>query len=76
VNCARGVDLLADYLEDALPVEVRRDIDAHLAACPRCVAFVDSYLQSVRILRGATLADPPPGFEASLRRFLEPEAGT
>ena len=41
--CADGVGLLMDYLEDAVDVETRAGIDAHLAGCPRCVAFVRSY---------------------------------
>ena len=67
VTCARGVDLLMDYLEDVLPAGVRVSIDAHLAICPRCVAFVHSYQAGPRILRDLTRVEPPSRLEEKLR---------
>jgi anti-sigma factor RsiW len=64
--CASGVDLLADYLEDALPADVRARLDAHVTGCPRCTAFVASYRETPRILRQATLAALPEDLAASL----------
>lgn len=68
--CADGVPLLMDYLEDLLPAEDRMAIDAHLAGCPRCVAFVKSYRETPRILRAATAAAMPAELRAALARFL------
>jgi len=70
VVCAFGANFLTDYLEDAVPADVRGQLDAHLAGCPRCVAFVHSFVETPRILRAATLAEAPAGFEESLRSFL------
>ena len=70
MTCASGVDLLTDYLEDALPSGVRADLDAHVAGCPRCTAFLASYLASSRILRRATLVDPPADLESKLRELV------
>lgn len=70
VACASGVDLLMDYLEDVLPASERVALDAHLADCPRCVAFVKAYRETPRILRGATAAAMPEAPRASLRSFL------
>jgi len=70
VVCASGVDLLMDYLEDALPADVRADLEAHVAGCPRCAAFVASYRQTPAILRRATLAAMPAELAESLRDFL------
>lgn len=67
VTCARGVDLLMDYLEGVLPPEVRTSIDAHLEICPRCVAFVHSYQAGPRILRDVTRVAPPSGLAETLR---------
>ncbi len=70
LTCRDGVDLLMDYLEGLLPEPLRLDIEAHVAGCPRCVAFVESYRQTPRILRGTTGGDVPEDVAASLRRLL------
>ena len=74
-TCASGVDRLMDYLENEVSPEIRADLEGHLAGCPRCAAFVRSYLETPRILRQATLAPPPADFERSLREFLRRRLG-
>lgn len=70
IVCASGVELLMDFLEDALPADLRADIEAHVASCPRCTAFVASYRATPRIFRAATLARLPEDLEESLLAFL------
>jgi anti-sigma factor RsiW len=70
IACVSGVELLMEYLEGVLPAELHTALDAHVAGCPRCAAFVVSYRQAPRILREATAAAFPPSLEASLRAFL------
>lgn len=70
IVCASGVDLLMDFLEGVLPAEVNAALEAHVAGCPRCTAFVASYQATPRILRDATAAALPPDIEASLQAFL------
>jgi anti-sigma factor RsiW len=70
VVCASGVELLMDYLEGELPEDLRAELEAHVAACPRCTAFVASYRATPRILQEATLAALPRGLEESLLAFL------
>jgi anti-sigma factor RsiW len=70
VVCASGVELLADYLEGALNPDVAAALEAHVAACPRCVAFMASYRETPRILRQATAVELPADVEESLRAFL------
>ena len=65
-TCASGVELLMDYLEGELPADVRAAVEQHVAGCPRCVAFVESYRATPRILREATAATLPADLEASL----------
>lgn len=64
--CSSGVDYLMDYLEGEVTPEVRAAIEAHVAGCPRCVAFVESYRATPAILRRATAAALPSELEASL----------
>jgi len=68
--CVDGVELLMDYLEGALPPADRDAIESHVSGCPRCIAFVESYRQTPRILREATTAALPEDLAESLRRFL------
>ena len=66
VVCMSGVELLMEYMEDALAPDARAAIETHVAGCERCVAFMTSYQESLRILRDATAVEMPPDLEASL----------
>lgn len=70
IVCASGVDRLMEYLEGMLPPGERAALDRHVAGCPRCAAFVASYLETPRILRDACATALPPQVEESLRAFL------
>jgi anti-sigma factor RsiW len=75
IVCATGVELLMDYLEGVLSADVRAALDAHVAGCPRCVAFIASYLETPRILREATATGLPADVQLSLRAFLRAQRG-
>lgn len=64
--CASGVDLLMDYLEGELTAEERVAVEAHVAGCPRCVAFIASYQETPAILRRATARELPADLSRSL----------
>jgi anti-sigma factor RsiW len=70
IVCASGVELLMEYLDGVVPADLRAALDEHVTGCPRCAAFVDSYLATPRILRDATTAALPADLEASLKAFL------
>ena len=70
IVCMSGVELLTEYLEGALAQEVRTAIDAHVAGCPRCAAFVASYLETPRIVRDATQMEMSADLETSLLAVL------
>ena len=70
VACMSGVELLMEYLEGVLPPDVRAALEAHVAGCERCAAFVASYRETPRILREATTMTLPDDIEASLKAFL------
>ena len=52
VGCASGVELLTEYLEGTLPADVRADLEAHVAGCPRCTASGSSSRRSSRLMDG------------------------
>lgn len=40
ITCRRAVELITDYLEDALPARQRADLEHHLSVCPRCAEYL------------------------------------
>ena len=53
--CQQFVELVTDYLEDALPRGEHRRFEAHIADCSACTAYLDEFRITVR-----SLADLPP----------------
>jgi len=68
--CTNGVEQLMDYLEGVVPPPVRVALDEHVAGCPKCVAFIASYLATPRIVREATRVEAPESLGPSLLQFL------
>ena len=66
LTCQELVELVTDYLEDALPADRRLRFDEHLAVCPHC----REYLAQLRTTVGAlALLEPetiPPAIVADL----------
>jgi anti-sigma factor RsiW len=56
--CREFVELVTDYLEDALPDHERVRFEAHLAECDGCRAYLEDMRRLVRSLH--ELPDPPP----------------
>ena len=70
ISCGSGVELLMEYLEGVLPPETNAALEAHVAGCERCTAFVASYRETPRILRTATAVELPADIHDSLHAFL------
>ena len=57
ITCREFVEFLDDYLAAALPDAERPAFNAHLAACPSCVAYMRTYQASIRLGK-AVLSGP------------------
>ena len=60
LQCQQVVELLSDYLEHALPRRLVRLIDAHLALCPNCTAYLEQLRTTTDLasaLRGEDVPD-------------------
>ena len=75
IACVSGVQLLMDYLEGVLPADVRATLESHVAGCQRCLAFIESYRATPRLLRDATDARLPADVRHSLTAFLRSRRG-
>jgi anti-sigma factor RsiW len=62
MNCREFTEFLHDYLLGGLLAEVRAEFDKHLAECPWCVAYLDSYRKTIQLEQAAFSApeDAPP----------------
>ncbi len=48
MTCRELIEFLWRYVEDGLRPEERSQFDDHLAKCPDCVKYVQSYRETVR----------------------------
>ena len=63
MSCREFTEFLHEYLFGNLPAEERIEFDKHLAECPWCVAYLDSYRKTILLEQSAFAAsesDPPP----------------
>ena len=57
LTCREVVDFLDDYVAGALAPAVRTRFEEHLAVCPQCVAYLDSYAETIRLGKAAFAGD-------------------
>ena len=63
MNCREFTEFLHEYLFGNLPAAERGEFDKHLAECPWCVAYLDSYRKTIELEQAAFTAsqdEPPP----------------
>ena len=58
--CQEVVELISDYLEDALSARDRRRIEHHLSGCPHCTAYLAQMRQTLRLTGHLTPQDLTP----------------
>ncbi|MCE3275012.1 MAG: putative transrane anti-sigma factor [Propionibacteriaceae bacterium] len=56
--CKQLVELVADYLDDALPPEMRARFEEHLAGCDGCNAYLSQTQRVIAELQGFSSAAP------------------
>jgi anti-sigma factor RsiW len=47
--CREAIAFLLDYLSNELSAEQRREFEEHLAECPACQAYLQTYQQTIRL---------------------------
>ena len=47
--CRQAVELVTEYLDGALSRRDRRRLEAHLAACPNCGAYLEQIQATIRL---------------------------
>ena len=54
LTCKEFIDFLAEYLDGELSAERVAIFDQHLAICPDCVAYLESYKSTIGLLKDAS----------------------
>lgn len=73
VTCCELNRVLADYVDGQIGPETRAAFEAHLTACPVCVAYLRSYAATIRLARDAGRASgsiPQETLESLVRAVL------
>jgi anti-sigma factor RsiW len=68
LTCHDVVEIVTDYLEDALPAEDRRRVEEHLAICEGCTAYLEQMRETIRLTGQLTEEQIP---ESQKRELLE-----
>ena len=58
--CQRVVEMVTDYLEDALSPADRRRFETHLADCPHCTEYLAQMRETIRLAGRVEPADLTP----------------
>jgi predicted anti-sigma-YlaC factor YlaD len=51
LNCQEVVELVTDYLEQALLPEMQAQFEEHIAECPGCDTYLEQVQQTIMMLR-------------------------
>ena len=68
LNCQEVVELVTDYLEQALLPDTLAKFDEHVAECSGCDSYIEQVQQTIRMLR--KLAEQPV-FPENKQELLE-----
>jgi anti-sigma factor RsiW len=58
--CQQAVELVTDYLEDALSRAERRRLESHLAGCPHCTEYLAQMRKTIELTGSVTADDLTP----------------
>ena len=50
MSCKELVELVTNYLEDALPPQERLRFEEHMTICPGCVTYVEQMRETVQLV--------------------------
>lgn len=72
LTCEDVNQFLAEYLDDALPPEVRRRFEKHVGGCDKCTTYLDQYRRTIGLTKeeGAAPVEPPDELVEMTLAFL------
>lgn len=76
LRCRDLVELLTEYLDGGLDPATAATLEAHLAECQPCTAFLNTYRGAARAARQLRDEDPPSELRERLLAFLRQQHGS
>lgn len=73
MTCGELIGFLWRYVEDELSPDERGRFEVHLAICPDCASYLESYRETIRLARDAYVepdADVPEDVPEDLVRAI------
>ena len=71
LTCKEFLQELNDYLDDAVDVELRRHIEAHITECPNCFVILDTTQKTIKVYKGMQPQVLPEAVSSRLNQALE-----
>src|SRR5262249_48385614 len=76
MTCEKLVmDALYDFDAGTMSAADRKEFERHLALCPPCVGFLDSYRATGRTLRALKPREVPPALARTVFEFVKARCG-
>jgi anti-sigma factor (TIGR02949 family) len=70
VTCREAIAVLADYLESTMDERTGEQLEAHLADCDECQAYLGTYRRTTQVVAAAGRLEMPDELRSRLRAFL------
>lgn len=63
ITCRELIDFIAGYIDNTLAPSARIEFERHLAVCPSCVRYLESYRRTIKLgkMALAPTEDPASG---------------
>lgn len=71
LRCRDVGQLLYEYVEQRLEPPISQQLEQHLADCPGCLAFINTYKQTMNLSRDLRCEQIPQELQAKLRSFIK-----
>lgn len=60
ITCRELIGFLDEYVDGSMPSAQRAEVDRHLAVCPPCVAYLETYRQTIALGKAALRSTDEP----------------
>jgi anti-sigma factor RsiW len=74
-TCQDCIDLLADYVDETLPEDMKSRLEEHLGGCQPCEDFLSTYRATTSVCRKVMARSIPDSVATRLHAFLRQEIG-
>jgi len=71
LTCKEFLQELNDYLDEAVDVELRHRIEAHITQCPNCFVILDTTQKTIQVYKGMQPQALPDDVQSRLLKAVE-----